>query len=180
MTSIEHMELKVNSHEPENPISDVENEQYIHKTTIEKCALTDPDLLELQSNHTFELRQGGINTAFFSRLKPSEGWAYKVYKAEEDRLVGAVYAIRRGMAWDETQVAYFIANAEQGKGYASDAVGQVTAELQSDYDVIANIEQSNVASERVVKKLGYVSLGVENGASNFIASKDRTSRRRIA
>jgi RimJ/RimL family protein N-acetyltransferase len=67
----------------------------------------------------------------------------------------------------EASVGYTLSPAAQGKGYAAEAVGAVVEALFAAAGVrriVANVDPANVASLRVVERLGFVVEGVARSA----------------
>jgi RimJ/RimL family protein N-acetyltransferase len=116
--------------------------------------LDEPSLREwLRAGDAAELR--ARFAAWESRLSPddSERWLKWVVRAPDDgRAVGWVQATVRG---SHALLAWAILAAERGRGFASDAVRELPAELPDVIRFEARIEEANVASQRVAAAAGF-------------------------
>jgi ribosomal-protein-alanine N-acetyltransferase len=87
------------------------------------------------------------------------GFAFGIFEKDTDEMVGriALSNVSRG-AWQNATVGYFIDQAHQGRGYATEAVRWVLRwafdELRL-HRVQAGVMPRNVASARVLEKAGF-------------------------
>lgn len=158
------------------------NEAPSSPINLVECSPSDEELQEFidQPENQWALRQGDININMISKLDRPYGWAYKIMKAKEDatddaELVGVAYAVRKGMDVGAIQIAYMIAPEHQRKGYAAEAVGQLTEQLNSSYDIVALISPENHASMKVVEGLGYQALNATNQETSYVKLRTRRS-----
>ncbi len=103
-----------------------------------------------------------------SRRSPdgSERWLnWTVFRG--DRSIGTVQASVRGEVAD---VAYVFAPSEWGRGYAGEAVAALLDHLRAEASVArarANVDSRNLASQRLLARLGFVRIGEVKGADAF-------------
>ena len=140
---------------------------------LEECSTKDEALLEFVATNRAATRQGNIDIDALTNLDHPQAWAYKIMKAAEepgadDEIVGAAYALRKGMEHGSVQIMYVIASQLQGQGYGTEAVKQLTDQLTERYDVVAMIDKLNEPSKKVVQGLGYWAMG----ESRFDTSKE--------
>ncbi len=88
----------------------------------------------------------------FSRLEDTQHLEYGIYL--EDQLIGFINDC--GIGDTEIEIGYVIHPAYQGRGYATEAVGAVIAELREMgfRKVTAGFFAENTASRRVMEKCG--------------------------
>ena len=107
-----------------------------------------------------ELRSEEEKTALFERLRELSGsdrFFYGIFR--EDRLIGLIHEVARED--DEVELGYVISPAEQGRGYASEALKAAISELflQGVPVVKAAAFAENAASMRVMEKCGMERTG---------------------
>ncbi|MBI3889473.1 GNAT family N-acetyltransferase [Candidatus Saccharibacteria bacterium] len=176
MSMIEHFPSSSPSPEAIETIASPETEQSL--VDVVECAVNDPELKTLAAENKLAVAQGEINIKMLTKLKPSEGWAYKVYANESEetarKLVAAVYVTKKGLDYGTVEIAYFSDGEERGKGYATAGVSEVTEILTQKYEVLAKIDIGNEPSEAIVRKLGYKSMHMGEGSMNlFVKDKHR-------
>lgn len=93
---------------------------------------------------------------------PSDRFVGVFSRSPEDaaELVGVVGVHLRGDA--EVEIGYWIASAQHGRGIATEAVRGVLHRLETDWPerrVIAECRRENVASWRLLEKLGFTPTG---------------------
>ncbi len=177
MTVIEHFPSSPSS----KTIDEIATpEIQVDRVNVVECLATDPELRALAKLNEFAIVQGSINMAMLSNLKESQGWAYKILAnvpdQAEPKLVGGVYAVKKGMDIGSIQIAYFVDEESQGEGYGTDAVEAVTGILSEKYDIIANIDERNEHSEKIVRGLGYGAIWNESGMNTFLKNRKRSER----
>lgn len=126
-------------------------------TRLVETSFDDPEILELVQENAAAIREGSINIQDINNLVArKEGFAYKVLHDEdsEEKTVGAVYAIRKGMDTGSIQIAYFIDSKSEGKGIMGAAVASATERLQARYDVMAQVDRDNERSKKLLRGLG--------------------------
>lgn len=160
----------------ENPEILETRDQHTH---LVETNFNDPEILELVQKNAVAIREGSININDISGLiARKEGFAYKVLRDDEqDKAVGAVYAVRKGMDTGSIQIAYFIDSQFEGKGIMSAAVASATERLQTGYDVMAEVDHDNERSKKLLRGLGTYAYFGSNERNpqkeQFFASRKR-------
>ena len=111
-------------------------------------------------------------------------WVMRV--RETGAAVGTVQATlpAGGPPAGPAEVAWVVATAAQGRGYAKEAAGGLVALLHADgWTVIAHVHPGHLASQRVARAAGLAPTGqVRDGEMRWVSSpaadQDRWSRRR--
>ncbi|MBP5207492.1 MAG: GNAT family N-acetyltransferase [Clostridia bacterium] len=119
-----------------------------------------PDLQSEQSRNAMFDR-------FFEFTASADRFAYGIYA--DGRLVGVIHEVDAGEGWVE--LGYFIKTAENGKGYATEALRAAVGELfsQGYMTVRAAAFEENEASLRVMEKCGMK----RTGQTETVSYRDR-------
>ena len=101
--------------------------------------------------------------AFHAAFDADQDWAYFMFEADTDELVGGIGLHPRDGG--EAEIGYWVRSDRTGRGYATAAAGALTSaafeSLHEVQRVIVRMDQANVASAAIPGKLGYRLVGTE-------------------
>lgn len=177
MLKLLQMSIETNSRTIDTyvPLEDPEIiETDIENVVLEETGFDDPELEVLAGRNAFALQQGEINADYLHSLRTrTDGRVYMIRHSESQDAIGVLYGVTKGKDYRTMELAYYIDEAEQGKGVTGASVRAFVAKHDTEYEFQFDIAHSNEPSIKIARSVGAVALSDSGSSSQYFTSRRR-------